>query len=271
MVEIVEPERIPDLLRPGMTVFVEGASGEPTVLLQALAAAPEASERVHYVGCRVPGVNLLDPASFHPGATLTSFFMFGDIAKSFNAGKVRFLPLHYSAIFAYLEALPIDVALIQVTPPDANGQCSLGPSVHFVPAVLGRAKLVAAEVNAAMPRPAHSFLVPYERLDVVVATARPLVQLETRALSEQMRGIGRHVAGLIENGDTIQIRIGKVPASILGALHGHKNLGLHGGMVTDEVVDLMPQARLAPWSAARHWAAASTTGQLGGTTCASPR
>jgi acyl-CoA hydrolase len=271
MVEIVEPERIPDLLRPGMTVFVEGASGEPTALFQTLAAAPEASDGVHYVGVRIPGVNLVDPASFHPGATLTSFFVFGDIAKSLDARKVRFLPLHYSAIFTYLAAVPVDIALIQVTPPDANGRCSLGPSVHFVPAVLGRAKLVVAEVNAAMPRPAHSVLVPYDRLDVVVETARPLVQLETGALSEQMWGIGRHVAGLIENGDTIQIRIGKVPASILGALHGHKNLGLHGGMVTDEVVDLMPQARLAPWSAARHWAAASTTGQLGGTTCASPR
>jgi 4-hydroxybutyrate CoA-transferase len=238
MPEILEPERIPDLLRPGMTVFVEGASGEPTVLLQALAAASEASDGVRYVGVRVPGVNRIDPASFHPGATLTSFFVFGDVAKSFDAGKVRFLPLHYSAIFAYLAALPVDIALIQATPPDANGQCSLGLSVHFVPAVLGRAKLLVAEINAAMPRPAHSFLVPYERLDFVVETARPLVQLETGALSEQMRGIGRHVAGLIENGDTIQIGIGKVPASVLAALHGHENLGLHGGMVTDEVVDL---------------------------------
>jgi 4-hydroxybutyrate CoA-transferase len=238
MPEIVEPERIPDLLRPGMTVFVEGASGEPTALLQTLAAAPEASDGVHYVGVRIPGVNLLDPASFHPGATLTSFFVFGDIAKSFNVGKVRFLPLHYSAIFAYLAALPVDIALIQVTPPDADGQCSLGPSVHFVPAVLGRAKLVVAEINAAMPRPPHSFLVPYERLDFVVETAHPLVQLEAGALSDQMRGIGRHVAGLIENGDTIQIGIGKVPASVLAALHDHRNLGLHGGMVTDEVIDL---------------------------------
>jgi 4-hydroxybutyrate CoA-transferase len=238
MPEIVEPERIPDLLRPGITLFVEGASGEPTVLLQALAAAPGASDRVHYLGVRLPGVNTLDPASFHPGATLTSFFVFGDIAKSFDAGKIRFLPLHYSAIFAYLAALPVDIALIQVTPFDANGQCSLGPSVHFVPAVLGRAKLVVAEINAAMPRPARSFLVPYERLDFVVETAHPLVRLETGALSDETREIGRHVAGLIENGDTIQIGIGKVPASVLASLHGHKGLGLHGGMVTDEVVDL---------------------------------
>ena len=169
--------------------------------------------------------------------------MFGDIARSHAAGKVRFLPLHYSAIFAYLAALPVDLALIQVTPPDADGQCSLGPSVHFVPAVLDRAARVVAEVNAAMPRPAQSVLVPYERLDVVALTDHPLVALETGALSDQARRIGQHVAGLIEDGDCIQVGIGKVPASILGALHGHRDLGLHGGMVTDEVVDLHAAAR----------------------------
>ena len=87
--------RLPDLLRPGMTVFVQGASGEPSALLEALAAAPEASDRVHYVGCFIPGVNRIDPASFHPGARLTAFFVFGEIARSHAAGKVRFLPLHY--------------------------------------------------------------------------------------------------------------------------------------------------------------------------------
>jgi 4-hydroxybutyrate CoA-transferase len=238
MPEIIGPERVPDLLRPGMTVFVEGASGEPTALLEALAAAPEASDGVHFVGCRVPGVNRIDPASFHAGARLTSFFVFGDIARSYETGKVRFLPLHYSAIFSYLAALPVDLALIQVTPPDADGLCSLGPSVHFVPAVLHRAKTVVAEVNAAMPRPAHSVLVPYERLDVVVETAHPLVPLETGPPSQQAQRIGQHVAGLVEDGDCIQVGIGKVAASVLAALHGHKDLGLHGGMVTDEVIDL---------------------------------
>jgi 4-hydroxybutyrate CoA-transferase len=238
MPQSIRPEQVPDLLRPGMTVFVEGASGEPSALLEALAAAPEASAGVHYVGCRVPGVNLLDPAAFHAGATLTSFFLFGDVARSYAAGKVRFLPLHYSGIFAYLAALDVDLALIQVTPPDAAGLCSLGPSVHFVPAVLERASVVVAEINAAMPRPAHGHVIAYGRLDVVVETDHPLVRLATGAPSGQAQRIGAQVAGLIADGDTIQIGIGKVPGSVLAALHGHRGLGLHGGMVTDEVVDL---------------------------------
>ncbi len=238
MPERITPERLPDLLRPGMTVFVQGASGEPTPLLQALAAAPEASARVHYVGCLIPGLNVIDPASFHPEARLTSFFLFGDIARSHAAGRVRFLPLHYSGIWRYLSALPVDLALIQVTPPDERGQCSLGVSVHFVPAVLERARVIVAEVNAAMPRPRSSYELPYERLDYVALTERPVLALPAGSLSDDVRRIGANVASLIEDGDVIQIGIGKVPAAVLAALHDRRNLGLHSGLVADQVADL---------------------------------
>ena len=238
MPEAITLDRVADLLRPGMTVFVQGASGEPTPVLQALARAPAASKGVHYVGCRIPGLNVIDAASFHPEARLTSFFVTGDIARSHAAGRVRFLPLHYSGMWQYLSALPVDLALIQASPPDPQGQCSLGVSVHFVPAVLERAKLVLAEINAAMPAPARSYGVPYRRLDYVVETERPLLTLPGGALSDEVRRIGRHVANLVADGDTIQIGIGKVPAAVLGALRDRRDLGLHGGLVADEVADL---------------------------------
>ena len=238
MPEQITLDRLPDLLRPGMTVFVAGASGEPTPLLEALAAAPEASSGVRYIGCRIPGLNVIDPAAFHPDARLTSFFVFGEIAKSYAAGRVRFLPLHYSGIWQYLSTLAVDLALIQVSPPDERGQCSLGVSVHFVPAVLERARAVVAEVNAAMPRPARSYGIPYERLDYVVETARPLLALPGGAPTDDIRRIGARVAGLIADGDTIQVGIGKVPAAVLAALRDHRDLGLHGGMVADQVADL---------------------------------
>jgi 4-hydroxybutyrate CoA-transferase len=234
----ITAERLPDLLRPGMTVFVQGASGEPSPLLEALAAAPAASEGIHYVGCLIPGVNVMDPASFHPNAGLTSFFVFGDIGRSHAAGKVRFLPLHYTGIWDYLAGLEIDFALIQVTRPDRAGRCSLGVSVHFVPAVLGHAKAIVAEVNAALPRPARSYELPYERLDYVIETERPLVALTTGDLPPQTSKIGAHVASLIDDGDTLQVGIGKVPAAVLAALRERRDLGLHGGLVSDEVADL---------------------------------
>ena len=238
MPEKIAAERLPGLLRPGMTVFVQGASGEPRPLLHALAAAPEASAGVHYAGCMIPGVNTVDPASFHQGARLTSFFVFGDIARSHAAGRVRLLPLHYSGIWDYLARLQIDLALLQVTPPDRHGRCSLGVSVHFVPAVLDRARAIVAEVNAAMPRPAHSHELDYDRLDYVVETDRPLVALATGGPAPEIDRIGRNVASLIEDGDTIQIGIGKVPAAVLASLRDRRDLGLHGGLVSDEVAEL---------------------------------
>ena len=238
MPQKITPERVPELLRPGMTVFVQGASGEPRPLLDALAAAPEASAGVHYAGCFIPGVNTIDPASFHPGARLTSFFVFGDIARSHAAGRVRFLPLHYSGIWDYLARLEVDLALLQVAPPDRHGRCSLGVSVHFVPAVLQRAKVIVAEVNAAMPRPAHSYELAYDRLDYAVGTERPLVALATGAPAPEIDRIGRNVARLIKDGDTLQIGIGKVPAAVLGSLRDLRDLGLHGGLISDEVAEL---------------------------------
>jgi 4-hydroxybutyrate CoA-transferase len=238
MPQKITAEQVPDLLRPGMTVFVQGASGEPSPLLDALAAAPEASDDVHYVGCFIPGVNRLDPASFHPNARLTSFFVFGNVARSHAAGKVRFLPLHYTGIWDYLSGLEVDLALLQVTPPDRHGRCSLGVSVHFVPAVLDRASAIVAEINAAMPRPAQSFEIPYERLDWVVESERPLVSLATGDPAPEIDRIGQNVASLIEDGDTIQIGIGKVPAAVLGSLRDRRDLGLHGGLVSDEVAAL---------------------------------
>jgi 4-hydroxybutyrate CoA-transferase len=238
MPETIAANRLPDLLHPGMTVFVQGASGAPTSLLDALAAAPEASAGVHYVGCLVPGLNLVDPASFHPEASLTSFFIFGEMTRSYAAGRVRFLPLHYSGIWQYLSALPVDLALIQLTPPDDQEQCSLGVSVHFVPAILERAKVVVAEMNAAMPRPARSYTVPYEHLDYVVESERPVLALPGGALSDDILRIGANVASLIEDGDVIQIGIGRVPAAVLGALHDRRDLGLHSGLVADQIADL---------------------------------
>jgi 4-hydroxybutyrate CoA-transferase len=186
----------------------------------------------------IPGVNAVDPATFHPGARLTSFFLFGDVARSHAAGRVRFLPLHYSGIWDYLAGLEVDLALIQITPPDRAGRCSLGVSVHFVPAVLDRAKAIVAEVNAAMPRPGRSFEIPYDRLDHVVETERPLVALASGDLPPEIARIGAHVATLIEDGDTIQIGIGKVPAAVLASLRDRRDLGLHGGLVSDELAEL---------------------------------
>lgn len=241
----IAAEDAPRLLKGGMTVFLQGASGEPTPFYEALRAHPAASEDVHYVGCLIPGINRHDPAGWHPDARATGFFVGADQAGSFAARRLRYLPLHYSGIYAYLASLPpMDLAFIQVAPPDRDGQCSLGVSLDFQPAVLDKARIIVAEVNAGMPAPPSSPKIPFARLDYMARTERPLVQFDSGRIPEAIDALGRQVAALIDDGDVIQIGIGKAPAAILKQLHGKRDLGLQGGMITDEVVALVESGAL---------------------------
>ena len=236
---------LPRLLKPGMTVFLQGSSGEPTPLLEAVRAEAGASDGVHYVGCLIPGINRQDPASWHPNARATGFFVGADQRASFAQRRFSFLPLHYSGIYAYLASLPpVDLALLQVSPPDAAGNCSLGVSLDFQPAVLDKARAVVAEVNAQMPAPPSAPTIPWDRLSHVVRTDRPLMHFESGGLSDTIRTLGERVATLVEDGDVIQIGIGKAPAAILNQLHGKRDLGLQGGMITDEVLALVESGAL---------------------------
>lgn len=245
MPNVISSSALPELLRPGMTVFVQGAIGEPLELLEALKNAPEASAGVNYLSCLVPGVNRTDYASLHETARLKTFFIQSELADSFAAGRIDFLPLHYSGICSYMQDHPpVDMALIQVAPPDADGNCSLGISIDFAPIMFDKAKVIVAEVNAAMPSPPGSPTVPYDRLDYVVETEHPLLTMETGAISDTVAKIGENVANLVEDGATIQLGIGQVPAAIVSRLKDRKHLGLQGGMVTDGVMELVEAGAL---------------------------
>lgn len=240
MPKTVDAAWIPNLLRPGMTVAIQATTGEPQTIVAALKAAPEASDGVHYLSCLLPGVNRTDPAAFHDSASLTAFFVTGDVADSYAKGKMRFMPFHYSAIAAYFDNHPpVDIGLIQVSPPDADGNCTLGVSVAFAPYIIDKAKVLVAEVNHTLPAPPGSPKLAYDRLDYVVESAQALPQLETGDIPEATATIGRNVAALIRDGDTIQFGIGKVPAAILSCLGDKRDLGVQGGMISDDIVDLV--------------------------------
>src|SRR5690349_10209110 len=221
----IHADDVPRLLRPGMTVFVEGSTAEPLPLAEALARAPEASAGVTYAGVLIPGINRFDYAGLHPDAGAVAFFVGPAQRASFAAGRVRFLPLHYSAQYAWLErTCPVDVALIQVAPPDAAGNCSLGVVADFAPAVLGKAGRIVAEVNARMP-PAlpGAPSVPYARLDYVVETDRPLIEVaDEGGGADEVASIAENAAALIRDGDTVQIGIGRVQNTILARLAGRR-------------------------------------------------
>ncbi|MBM3558043.1 MAG: acetyl-CoA hydrolase, partial [Alphaproteobacteria bacterium] len=149
MVHRIAAGELPAWLRPGARVFVEGAAGEPTILLDALAAAPDASRGVEYLQVTIPGVNRRDPASFHPEARFTGFFVPPEFHASFAAGRMRFVPLNYNAVHAQVAAIDFDLALLSLSPPNAEGLCSFGVVADFPQSV--RAKKIIAEINPRMP------------------------------------------------------------------------------------------------------------------------
>ncbi len=156
------------------------------------------------------------------------------------------MPLSYAGMYRYLEEQSIDLALIQVARGERSGTFTLGSSVHFVPAVLDRAKSVMAEVNDVLPTVGQSVCIDAERLDYVVPVAHDLPGLDPGSASDVARRIGAHIAGLVRDGDTVQIGIGKVPAAVLDALHGHRNLTSHGGLIGDATLDLHEAGALDP-------------------------
>ena len=228
------------VLQPGMTVFVTGATAEPREILQALASRGECCAGVRFVSVSVPGINGTDFSSFHPQATSTAFLATAENRQSIAAGRVDFIPMHYSSIYRYLQQeLQVDAVLLQLPSAGANGVFSLGISADFTPAVLDKAGLVIAEVNQQQLVPMDSPLLPQSRLDYAVACDRPVPTLVSGAISDTARLIGQHVAALVQDGDCIQIGIGVLPAAILSCLSGKNDLGIHSGMMSDGVMSLV--------------------------------
>jgi len=230
---------VPDLLKPGMRVFVQGGICEPAPLVEALAAAPEAARGVEFVMGIVPGVNGFDYAGLDPEARLTTNFVTQPFRKSFAEHRLRFLPLHYSAYFEYLAALDFDLAFLQLAPADTVGRHSIGPATDFPPAVLKRTKALVGFVNPHLPAISDGPSVAHRQLAAVIDAPAPLRSFPAEALDPVSVEIGRQVAELIADGDTIQIGIGKLPSAILAQLSGHRDLGFHTGLITDAVIDLI--------------------------------
>jgi acyl-CoA hydrolase len=173
--------------------------------------------------------------------TMVSYGGLGELRRLSRRGSLEVVPCNYSALpglFAR-RLLPADVGLVQVSAPDRDGMVSLGIGVEYVADALPHARTLIAEVNQRMPRTAGAPRLPLSAFAATVETDRPLREAPTRQPDQVERAIGALVAGLVDDGDTLQVGVGALPNAILAALSGHTNLGVHTGMVTDGVLDLI--------------------------------
>jgi 4-hydroxybutyrate CoA-transferase len=239
MTNRIRAQAVPALLKPGMSVFVQGGATEPASILDAIAAAPDSTAGVSFTQPNVPGVNRRDLAALHPDARVNAMFATRDNDASLHAGKVRLLPLHYSDLHGYLSRrAAFDLAIVQVSPPDTRGRCSFGVAGDMVPEVLGRSS-VAAEINPQVPFSPGAPWLAYDRIGHAVEADHPLLESANPPLDDTLRTLGRNVAALVSDGDTIEFGLGGTPNAVLAALRGKRDIGVHTGLATDSLIDLI--------------------------------
>jgi acyl-CoA hydrolase len=220
-------------LHPAARVFVSTLSAESALLQEELIADPERARGVTFCGVQFPGIDRADYLAIHSDARAEAYFMSPALRAGVASGRADLLALDYLGLTRHLlEGPPPDVAIAQLTPPDADGWCVPGVAADFLPLVWPRARHRAAHLNPRLPRTAGSFRVHVSELDTAIEADRPLLDWEEPDCGETESRIGAHVAALVRDGDTLQFGIGSVPVALAGALRNHRRLRLHGGMVS---------------------------------------
>jgi acyl-CoA hydrolase len=225
-------------LHPGDRIVMGHACGEPTTLVEALIdQGRDVGGLSAFVATSFSG--LFTPASAG-GFSLSSMGAIGALRALTEACKLSVIPCHLSQIGPMIEAgiIGCDVAFVQVSPADANGNHSLGLISDYVRAAAAKARVVVAEVNEQVPF-THGELLPAAKIDYAVRVSRPPVEVSPGRTSETDKAIAEYAAAYVEDGSVIQTGVGAVPDAILRLIHDRRDLGVHSGMLGDGLVDLV--------------------------------
>jgi acyl-CoA hydrolase len=227
------------LIKRGMRVFVHGASATPTPLLDAL------TRRSDLDGIRLYHLHTSGPAPWTEPGTCerirsVSLFNGPSLREPVACDRADFVPIFLSDIPGLFLSggIALDAAVVQLSPPDRHGYCSLGTSVDAARAAVDTARIVIAEINEQMPRTHGNTALPIERVDAFIRTSRPLVEHGAAREDPVDARIGELVAGLVEDGSTLQLGIGGIPDAVLARLGDKHDLGIHTEMFSDRLVDL---------------------------------
>ena len=228
-------------VQSGDRIYLHGGAATPLELLEALMR--RASE---LSGVEIAHLHTDAPAPYVAPGMAASFrhnalFIGPNVRSAVQSGQADYTPVFLSeipALFAPGGALPLDVALIQVSPPDGHGYCSLGVSVDCAIAAARGARTVIAQVNRAMPR-THGATMHTGEIDLAVEVDLPLIEHLEPGPTAESPAIARHIAALVSDGATLQMGIGAIPNAVLAELKGHRDLGIHTEMFTDGLLPLV--------------------------------
>lgn len=223
-------------------VFVQGSSQTPTCLLKALTKHAHRLRDVELVFVTVFGNIYVDKPEYTDSFKINALFVSAAIREDVNKGMADYVPVFLSEIPELFKhnVLPVDVALVQVSPPDEHGYCSLGIAVDVARSAVNTAKYVIAAVNPNVPRTHGDGLIHASRFHAFVQSNAPLYEAGyADKIGPLEMKIGENIASLIEDRCTLQMGIGSVPDAVLRLLINHKDLGIHTEMCSDGIIDLV--------------------------------
>jgi 4-hydroxybutyrate CoA-transferase len=231
-------------IQAGDRVFVGSGAAEPERLVEAMTARHAELEGVEVYSILTLGKAPYVAPQYAGRFRHVAFFIGPNTREAVQSGRADFMPIFLSEIPAlFRQRVPIDWALVQLSPPDKHGYCTVGVAADVVVSAIRNAKHVIAELNSNMPRTWGDTLVHVSELDAVVEVDTPIPELGPDsidgAIDPVAATIGANVAALIDDGDCLQLGIGAIPNAVLAALRGHRRLGVHTEMLSDGIVDLV--------------------------------
>ena len=239
--KITNADEAVKIIKSGDRVFVHGASATPKQLILAMTARASELRDVEIVHLHTEGPSDYASPKYVENFRTNALFVGANMREAVNEGVADYIPVFLSEVPGLFRKgiLPLDVALVQVSPPDRHGFCSLGTSVDVARAAVQVAKHVIAQINPNMPRTHGDGLIHISNIDSAVVVDDALPEFPPGEPSEAEKSIGRYCAELIEDGATLQMGIGAIPNAVLNALAGHRDLGVHTEMFSDGAIDLI--------------------------------
>jgi 4-hydroxybutyrate CoA-transferase len=241
-------------IKPGDRVFIHSVAAAPQQLIRAMTDRAPELRNVEVVHLHTEGPAPYAAAELAESFHVNAFFVGGNVRQALLEGHADYVPVFLSEVPNLFRRgiLPLDVAMLHVSPPDKHGFCTLGVSIDVARAAFETAKCVIAQVNPRMPRTQGDALIHVSEIDAMVEVDEPLHEVPMPELTEADIAIGKHIAGIIEDGATMQMGIGSIPNAVLAALGDHKDIGVHTEMFSDGVIPLVEKGVINGRLKAKH-------------------
>lgn len=236
------PQEALSVIQSNQRIYIHGSAQTPTYLLKHLAKEAHRLQNVEVVSISVYGELFIDKPEYRDHFRINSLFVSASVREAVSEGYADYVPVFLSEIPELFRQniLPIDVAIVQVSPPDSHGYCSLGVSVDIARSAVNTAKIIIAQVNPHVPRTHGDGMIHSSRFRSMVYCEEALHEANFGEKAGPIENqIGQNIAGMIEDGSTLQMGIGAIPDAVLKCLFNHKNLGVHTEMCSDGIIELI--------------------------------